>query len=77
MNSFSFIAGQFDTTFVEQRFSMETFDTPPTDDEQEIAAIVATLYAHRKRQLAAQVVAPAERDTSNWKWIGRYERMQR
>jgi acetyl-CoA carboxylase biotin carboxylase subunit len=77
MNSFSFIAGQFDIGFVEQRFSMMNFDEGSTEEQQEIAAIVATLHAHRKRQLAAQVVAPPERDTSNWKWLGRYERMQR
>ncbi|MFW5709208.1 MAG: acetyl-CoA carboxylase biotin carboxylase subunit [Chloroflexota bacterium] len=77
MNSFSFIAGQIDTNFVEQRFSMDTYENDPTQKDLETAAIAATLYAHRKRQLAAQVVAPAERDTSNWKWIGRWERMQR
>jgi acetyl-CoA carboxylase biotin carboxylase subunit len=77
MNSFSFIAGQIDTNFVEQRFSMETYEDAPTSRDQETAAIVATLFAHRKRQLAAQVIAPATRDTSNWKWVGRYERMHR
>lgn len=77
MNSFSFIAGQIDTNFVEQRFSMETYEDAPTSVDQETAAIVATLFAHRKRQLAAQVIAPAKRDTSNWKWVGRYERMHR
>lgn len=77
LNSFSFIAGQIDTNFVEQRFSMTTYEQPPTQDELETAAIAATLVAHRKRQLAAQVVIAPERDTSNWKWIGRYERLQR
>jgi len=77
MNSVSFIAGQFDTRFIEERFSMRTYESAPTDKELETAAIAATLYAHRKRQEAAQVVAPAKRDTSNWKWLGRYERMQR
>jgi acetyl/propionyl-CoA carboxylase alpha subunit len=77
MNSFSFIAGQIDIGFVEQRFSMTGFDEGATAEQEEIAAIVATLHTHRKRQLAAQVVAPPERDTSNWKWLGRYERMQR
>ncbi len=76
-SSFSFIAGQFDTNFVEQRFSMNTYEEDPTEAELETAAIAATLYAHRNRQLASQVVAPAKRDTSNWKWVGRWERMQR
>lgn len=77
LNSFSFIAGQFDTNFVEQRFNMRTYETDPTANELETAAIAATLYAHRKRQLASQVVAPAKRDASNWKWLSRWERMHR
>lgn len=77
LNSFSFIAGQIDTNFVEQRFNMNTYEEEPTQTELETAAIAATLYAHRKRQLASQVVAPAKRDASNWKWMGRYERMHR
>jgi acetyl-CoA carboxylase biotin carboxylase subunit len=77
MNSFSFIGGQFDTRFVEERFRMNTYEDAPTEAELETVAIAATLHAHRKRQLAAQVVAPAERDTSNWKWMGRYERTRR
>jgi acetyl-CoA carboxylase biotin carboxylase subunit len=77
LNSFSFMAGQIDTNFVEQRFNMYTYEQDPTQSELETAAIVATLYAHRKRQLASQVVAPAKRDASNWKWMGRFERMHR
>ena len=77
LNSISFIAGQFDTNFVEQRFNMHTYEKAPTSEQLETVAIAATLYAHRKRRLASQVVAPAKRDTSNWKWMGRYERMHR
>lgn len=77
LNSFSFIAGQFDTNFVEQRFNMNTYEEAPTAAELETAAISATLYAHRQRQLASQVVAPGKRDASNWKWMGRFERMHR
>ena len=69
LNSFSFIAGQIDTSFVEERFSMTTYEDDPTNHELETAAIAATLFAHRKRQLAAQVVAAPARDTSNWKWV--------
>jgi hypothetical protein len=43
----------------------------------EIAAILATLVAHRTSQAAAQIVQRGARDTSNWKWVGRYERMHR
>jgi acetyl/propionyl-CoA carboxylase alpha subunit len=77
MNSFSFLAGMFDTKFVEERFSMTTYETDPNEAELETAAIAATLFAHRQRQLASQVVTRGERDTSNWKWVGRWERMHR
>ncbi len=77
LNSISFIAGQIDTNFVEQRFNMNTYEKRPTATQLETVAIAATLYAHRKRRLASQVVAPAKRDASNWKWMGRFERMHR
>ena len=56
---------------------MKTYDRDPTENETETVAIAATLFAHRHRQLAAQVVTAPKRDTSNWKWVGRWERMQR
>ncbi len=77
LQSFSFMAGKIDTKFVEERFSMTTFEHQPSDDQLEAAAIVATLYAHRRRQLAGQVVSRNERDTSNWKWLSRWERVHR
>ncbi|MFV1859760.1 MAG: acetyl-CoA carboxylase biotin carboxylase subunit [Anaerolineales bacterium] len=71
-----FMVGQFDTRFVEERFKFEE-----NDEEQErleiIAAVVATLVTHRETQEAAQIIRQSERDTSNWKWVGRWERMQR
>ncbi|GMR11301.1 MAG: acetyl-CoA carboxylase biotin carboxylase subunit [Anaerolineae bacterium] len=71
-----FMVGQFDTRFVEERFKFEE-----NDEEQErleiIAAVVATLVTHRATQEAAQIIRQSERDTSNWKWVGRWERMQR
>ncbi len=77
LNSFSFIAGQIDTKFVEERFSMDTYYAPPTDEELEAAAIAATLVADRNRRLTGQIVSGGKRDTSNWKWMTRYERMRR
>jgi acetyl-CoA carboxylase biotin carboxylase subunit len=77
LNSFSFIAGRFDTKFVEERFSMTTYEEAPSDRDLETAAIAATLHAHRRRQLATQVVGRNERDTSNWKWLSRWERIHR
>jgi acetyl/propionyl-CoA carboxylase alpha subunit len=76
MDSHRFMGGQFDTRFVEERFSMEAIEegkSVPVD----IAAILATLVAHRNTQRAAQIVQRGERDTSNWKWLSRWERLQR
>jgi acetyl-CoA carboxylase biotin carboxylase subunit len=73
MESHRFLSGQFDTNFVEDRFSM--------DDREAVhaleAALLATLAAHEQSQRAAQIVAPGARDTSNWKWYSRWERLQR
>ncbi len=76
MDSHRFMGGQYDTRFVEERFSM-----PQADAEgmhyPEIAAVFATLVAHHENQRSAEFVMPNERDTSNWKWMGRWERMHR
>jgi acetyl-CoA carboxylase biotin carboxylase subunit len=76
MDSHRFMGGQFDTRFVEERFSMEAAEEGK-DTHPEIAAIIATLVAHQQTQRAAHVIQRGERDTSNWKWIGRWERLQR
>ena len=76
MDSHRFMAGNFDTRFVEERFSMEQAEEGKAD-ESEIAAILATLVAHRVGRQQAQMVQRGARDTSNWKWVGRYERMHR
>jgi acetyl-CoA carboxylase biotin carboxylase subunit len=76
MGSHRFIAGYFDTRFVEERFSMDEAEEGK-ETVPDIAAIMATLVSHRQSQQAAQIVRRAERDTSNWKWVGRWERMQR
>jgi acetyl/propionyl-CoA carboxylase alpha subunit len=74
MDSHRFMAGSFDTRFVEERFAMDEEARP---DETRVAAIVGTLVAHSYGQQATQVVRRAERDTSNWKWLARWERLQR
>ncbi|MGA9534012.1 MAG: acetyl-CoA carboxylase biotin carboxylase subunit [Anaerolineales bacterium] len=76
MGSHRFIAGAFDTRFVEERFSMDEMEEEK-ETLPEIAAVMATLFAHRQTQQAAQIVQRGARDTSNWKWIGRWERMHR
>lgn len=76
LNSPRFMVGQFDTRFIEERFSL---DEETEDDESLslIAAVMATLVTHRETQEAAQIIRQRQRDTSNWKWVGRWERMQR
>lgn len=76
MDSHRFMGGQFDTRFVEERFSMEGA-SELSDEQMEIAAILATLVAHKETERAAQIVRGNERDASNWKWVGRWERMHR
>jgi acetyl/propionyl-CoA carboxylase alpha subunit len=76
MDSHRFIAGQYDTRFVEDRFSMDEMEEGK-ETLPHIAAIMATLVAHRRGQEASQIVRRPERDVSNWKWFGRWERMQR
>jgi acetyl/propionyl-CoA carboxylase alpha subunit len=76
MDSPRFMGGQYDTRFVEERFSIgETLLDRPA--HAEIAAILATLAAHQATERSTQVVRRGERDTSNWKWVGRWERMHR
>ncbi len=76
LDSTRFLAGQYDTRFVEDRFSLSN----PEEDEEyqpEIAAIIGTLVAHQRAQRSAQIVRRGARDTSNWKWLSRWERLQR
>jgi acetyl/propionyl-CoA carboxylase alpha subunit len=74
MDSHRFMGGQYDTRFVEERFAIQE---EPQGNDAEIAAVLAALVAHQATQHAAQFVMRNERDTSNWKWVGRWERMHR
>src|SRR5512142_571898 len=74
MDSHRFMGGQFDTRFVEERFSIEEA-AERSPERAEIAAILATRVAHQETERSAHVVRRGERDTSNWKWVGRWERM--
>ncbi len=74
MDSHRFMGGQYDTRFVEERFALQDESDPRME---EIAAVLATLAAHQQTERAAQFVQRNERDTSNWKWVGRWERMHR
>ena len=76
MDSHRFMGGQYDTRFVEERFSMEDAEEN-RENHEEVAAILATLAAHQETERSAQIVNRNERDASTWKWVGRWERMHR
>jgi acetyl-CoA carboxylase biotin carboxylase subunit len=73
MDTNRFMAGYFDTQFVENEFNMKERQ----ENHALEAAIVATLVAHASNMRTSQMVAPGERDTSNWKWLSRWERLKR
>ncbi|MBN1287111.1 MAG: acetyl-CoA carboxylase biotin carboxylase subunit [Anaerolineae bacterium] len=65
LDSIRFMSGSFDTTFVEERFAIEQ---DQNELEPGIAAILATIVAHRDHQ-EAQIAQQMNRDPhSNWKW---------
>lgn len=76
MDSHRFMGGQYDTRFVEERFSMDDADDSKVTNP-EIAAVIATLMTHQQFEQSSQIVRRGDRDTSNWKWVGRWERMHR
>jgi len=67
IDSHRFMAGQFDTNFVEQRFSMS--ENIPLELPH-VAALIATLVAHQRGQRVMQI---KRQDTprSSWKWSRR------
>ncbi len=71
-----FMAGQYDTRFVEERFWTDLADELKSV-EPEVAAIIAALVAHRQTEHAAVIIQRNERDTSNWKWLSRWNRLQK
>jgi acetyl/propionyl-CoA carboxylase alpha subunit len=76
MDSHRFMGAQYDTRFVEERFLIHAAEESKSN-RPEIAAIVATLVAHQQTERAAHVIQHGERDTSNWKWLGRWERLHK
>jgi acetyl-CoA carboxylase biotin carboxylase subunit len=73
LNSHRFMAGSFDTRFVEERFAIEEAQEG-AEARPDVAAIIATLVAHQQSRRATQAVQRGQRDASNWKWMGRWER---
>lgn len=73
LESHRFLSGQFDINFVEEAFTM---DERVAGSAME-AALLATLVDHQEGEEMSQVVAPGERDTSNWKYLSRWERLRK
>lgn len=76
MNSPRFMGGQYDTRFVEERFSIDA-EEENKGTQPEVAALIATLVAHQQTQRAAHVIQRGKRDATNWKWLSRWERLQK
>jgi acetyl-CoA carboxylase biotin carboxylase subunit len=75
VNHTEFIYGQFDTTFVENRFAMQQSNGKGLI---EAAAIAAAMVAHDKRRSRVGTLEHQEARTSNsWKLAGRWEAMGR
>jgi acetyl/propionyl-CoA carboxylase alpha subunit len=67
LDSHRFMAGQFDTTFVEKRFSLHE-DLPP--EQARLAAIIATMVAHQDSLKAGQSMrlSGQAHGGSQWRW---------
>jgi acetyl-CoA carboxylase biotin carboxylase subunit len=76
MDSHHFISGEFDTRFVEERFSMDE-----VEDGKEaiphVAAILAALVSHHQTQRVAQIRRHGDHRKSGWKWAGRRARLEK
>jgi len=74
MNSPSFIGGQFDTTFLEHRF---TPSSAGDGQYMHLAAIVAAMLFHERRQHATtRIMTTANQNSSPWKIAGRRAAMR-
>lgn len=73
MDSTRFIAGQFDTTFVERGFALVE---ERLEEHLKVAAIAATLLAHSRGNRAQAATPSAPQRASNWKMAGRWRMLQ-
>jgi acetyl-CoA carboxylase, biotin carboxylase subunit len=71
--STNFISGHFDTTFLDDRFSMEQGGS---DENEQVAAIVAALLTHDRRQHALNIPPPTSNARSGWKRFRSWEGAQ-
>ncbi len=76
MDSHRFMGGQYDTRFVEERFTMQAAEES-REALPEIAALLATMIAHYEVEKAAQGFRRSEREAGGWKWAGRRDRIHR
>jgi len=74
MQSHHFITGQFDTRFVEERFSMDEAEDG-VESLPHIAAIMATLVAYHQTHPITNIVRQDNSQKRGWKWAGRMERL--
>jgi acetyl/propionyl-CoA carboxylase alpha subunit len=74
MDSHHFVTGQFDTRFVEERFSMDEAESD-LESIPHIAATLAALAMHRNTHRVAKVAQEEKRPKHGWKWAGRMDRL--
>ncbi len=72
--STNFIGGVFDTSFLDERFSMEQGGS--TENEK-VAAMVAALLAHDRRQHALSITPAQSGARSGWKRYGFWDSVRR
>jgi acetyl/propionyl-CoA carboxylase alpha subunit len=68
----AFLAGDFDTQFVQDKMLLEN-DADPDTDLEEVGALVAVLATHKYNQRSAVDIQRGKSDLSNWKLAGRRE----
>jgi acetyl-CoA carboxylase biotin carboxylase subunit len=72
MNNARFIAGQFDTTFVEEGFALVE---EKLEEHLKVVAVTAAFLAHQRRNQSQAVGASVDRrQTSYWKMSGRWRK---
>jgi acetyl-CoA carboxylase biotin carboxylase subunit len=72
--STSFIGGMIDTSFLDERFSMEQGGS---DERERVAAIIAALLTHDRRQHALNIPPPTSSTRGGWKRFGNWEGLGR
>jgi acetyl-CoA carboxylase, biotin carboxylase subunit len=74
LQSTSFIGGHFDTNFVDEKMTMEQGGSNETE---QIAAVIATLLTHDRRQHALNIPPPTASARGGWRRFGPVEGLGR